>query len=129
VEPLLVNIVSDALECQDVDADVNASYANSAIILSSCLEALARSKSSSWLAAVDLVSWTRNAVEKWGDNAHVLQAYVSLLEAPYVCSLDVMNCALTIASIVIAETCSYLWRLFTLIFERRSFRTSKYFVH
>lgn len=77
----LVQIVETMLKSQDPKEDYEESYANSAWVLGSCMQGLSRRDSSEWLHRVDIRSWTRICVEKWGWSDTVLNALVSLSTA------------------------------------------------
>jgi U3 small nucleolar RNA-associated protein 20 len=79
ISSLLVRIVETTLECPDAMEDFRATYANSAWVLGACMQALAKSSHTTQLDMVDLASWTKKSVVKWGWSENVLAGLVAVL--------------------------------------------------
>lgn len=79
--PLLVPIIERALNTPTPEANWQASHANAAWVIGTCMQALSRCKSASWETQVDLSAWTAEIVEHWSWSDKVLIGLVALLEA------------------------------------------------
>jgi U3 small nucleolar RNA-associated protein 20 len=80
---LLVPIVQRLLQSDDPRSDFWESFANSACVISSCMQALAKRIPEEWEGEVDLVEWSRTCIEKWGWSDNVISGLVELLRARY----------------------------------------------
>ncbi|KAG1774596.1 hypothetical protein EV702DRAFT_1123142 [Suillus placidus] len=78
--PLLVPIVERALNTPTPEANWQASHANAAWVIGTCMQVLSRCKSASWETQVDLSAWTTEIVEHWSWSDKVLIGLVALLE-------------------------------------------------
>lgn len=83
-EHLIKIITSTLLETPEPKADYEVTYANSAWILGSCMQALAKRPSGEWEKQVDLVSWARTLIQRWGWSDLVLGGLVALVHARWV---------------------------------------------
>ncbi|KAG2102831.1 armadillo-type protein [Suillus discolor] len=79
--PLLVPIIERALNTPTPEANWQASHANAAWVIGTCMQALSRCKAASWEMQVDLSVWTAEIVEHWSWSDKVLIGLVALLEA------------------------------------------------
>ncbi|KAG2048035.1 hypothetical protein BDR06DRAFT_943462 [Suillus hirtellus] len=79
--PLLAPIIERALNTPTPEANWQASHANAAWVIGTCMQALSRCKSASWETQVDLSAWTAEIVEHWSWSDKVLIGLVALLEA------------------------------------------------
>lgn len=75
----LVKIINSTLETPEPKADYEETYANSAWILGSCMQALAKRASGEWEKEADLASWARTSIERWGWSDVVLGGVVALV--------------------------------------------------
>ncbi|KAG1832880.1 armadillo-type protein [Suillus subalutaceus] len=78
--PLLVPIIERALNTSTPEANWQASHANAAWVIGTCMQALSRCKSASWETQVDLSAWTTKIVEHWSWSDKVLIGLVALLD-------------------------------------------------
>ncbi|KAG1818154.1 armadillo-type protein [Suillus subaureus] len=78
--PLLVPIIERALNTTTPEANWQASHANAAWVIGTCMQALSRCKSASWETQVDLSAWMMEIVEHWSWSDKVLIGLVALLE-------------------------------------------------
>lgn len=86
VTPFLVRIVDKTLAIErpaESSSFAEASVANSAWVLGACMQNLAK-QNSDWAMTVDLTSWTRTAIEKWGSSEDVLAGLVALSNSRYI---------------------------------------------
>ncbi|KAG2158692.1 armadillo-type protein [Suillus bovinus] len=79
--PLLVPIIERALNTPTPEANWQASHANAALVIGTCMQALSRCKPASWETQVDLSAWTVKIVEHWSWSDKALIGLVALLEA------------------------------------------------
>ncbi|KAG1892884.1 uncharacterized protein F5891DRAFT_1209517 [Suillus fuscotomentosus] len=79
--PLLVPIIERALNTPTPEANWQASYANAAWVIGTCMQALSQCKSASWETQVDPSAWTAEIVEHWSWFDEVMIGLVALLEA------------------------------------------------
>lgn len=80
----LAKIIEVMLRTSEPKADYEETYANSAWILGSCMQALAKRPLGEWEERIDLETWLRTAVEKWGWSDVVLGGVVDLVRARWV---------------------------------------------
>jgi len=90
ISPLLIQIVEMTLVSVDPVPDCQESFADSAWVLGSCMQGLAKRNSTEWINLIDLMSWTRKCVEKWGWSASVLGGLVALSQMKYVLFWDAL---------------------------------------
>jgi U3 small nucleolar RNA-associated protein 20 len=78
---ILVSIIERMLDTEDPKSDFEQSFANSAYVLGSCMQTLAKESPNDWTHKVDILSWTRSCIEKWAWSKVVLDGLVELIRA------------------------------------------------
>jgi U3 small nucleolar RNA-associated protein 20 len=87
VSPLLVDIANRMMTAAGkTKEEYRESVSNSAWVLGTCMQALAKRDASEWSELLDLTSWTRTCVEGWAWSADVLGGLCALSQARYVLS-------------------------------------------
>ncbi|KAG9309435.1 hypothetical protein JVU11DRAFT_10689 [Chiua virens] len=77
---LLVGIVQRMLDAPNPEESWNASHANTAWALWTCMHSLGNSQNASWRQQVDLVEWTRTVVRRWSWSHCVLNGLAGLTQ-------------------------------------------------
>src|ERR1700759_1321206 len=72
------------LETPEPKSDYEETFANSAWILGSCMQALAKRASAEWEKQIDMESWARTSIERWGWSDVVLGGVEVLVRARWV---------------------------------------------
>lgn len=78
---LLVGIVQRMLDAPNPEDSWNASHANPAWVLWTCMHALAASKNDSWSQQVDLARWTTTVVQSWSWSHCVMDGLADLTQS------------------------------------------------
>ena len=105
---LLIPIIRRTIQCDDPQLDFNESYVNSAFLLSSCMQVLAKRNLDEWEGGVDVAEWLRVCVEKWCWSDNVIGALVELLHARYFCSSANLDCMLIFSVLPTTMASSFL---------------------
>ncbi|KAI0667027.1 armadillo-type protein [Trametes maxima] len=83
ISKFLVHIVGKVLADEDPRSQYAATYANSAWVIGASIECLSRRPVSEWADTVDVVSWTKKIVGRWGWSSRALGGLGSLVRARY----------------------------------------------
>ena len=92
---LLIDITNRVLDTQDPRREYEASCANSAWLVGTCMECIAERPTAEWADSVDIPHWTTRVVERWGWSGRALEGLALLVAARYaphlVAKLDLIN--------------------------------------